>query len=402
MGNNLNLLNSLFYSQNLFEAFKDTSNQIAQIILNEFEINTSFLFLIGKGLNGVDGFFVAVRLKELGFKNVEVVSPYKKDSLALKYFVEDLSSVKSKYRISSKKSADVVVDSLVGTGFKSSKVYAPLVAYKDYIDKSNSIIASIDGSISLSDPDYDFSIVYPKYNNSRVVKSVHASNINTFFGPAEVIDCVLKCKKSNLNKILFIASQPNILSKSFLRNLNSELTYLSIDQFVNLGSQKNTLNDIVQDSDTIVIEESDNYLAELLVQDIANAYPHLRFVFVTQTSTTKSILKTQPNDSLLISHSTLNSNPKSHRCTILLLETSTQVLDFAGEKKFKRINLQDRTIEIALIAGAFMKTCSCFESSNAAIFLVDLAQKLKVDNDSFEPNLIKGIDECFEFASTLM
>lgn len=126
MKRNYTLINSFFYSPNLKKAFSDSSIQIAKLIQEEFSTDTSFLFLIGKGLNGVDGYYIARRLKNIGFNNIELATVYSKSSIILNYFVSNISDVKFRYKLNKSIQFDVIVDCLVGTGFKTSKVYAPL------------------------------------------------------------------------------------------------------------------------------------------------------------------------------------------------------------------------------------------------------------------------------------
>lgn len=393
-------INALFYNHDLLEAFNYTSEVISKRIFHDFEPTTSFLFLIGKGFNGLDGIILSTTLLNKGCKDITLVSPYSESTLlSLKVFKHGSSiPITFNQRVGNlKRKYDVVIDCLVGSGFKGDKAYGFLSSYKTYLKKVNSIIISIDESIAEQEPDYTFSIGRSVDNNSIVVQSPLWKNFEEKCGPGDLYNPV---KKTRDNSVLLFSHKKTSLNNAFFRLFNTEITHINFDNFLFEHDNEQSVKQFVSSFTSVIFDLDDlPYRSKLIVKDIISMCPDKCYIFVSKERTYHYDNIQNLYDSVIVTISK-PINIKEFRASCIISNTS-QVISFTGERKVCNIpNHNFSLLEIAFLISTLPNN-NLFDSSKAVLFWISVASQLMSQGEEKYPALELAHHECIEFVESL-
>jgi len=145
-------VNAEYFGISLLQLMENAGRNVAAEVASRFEAGKKIVIFCGLGGNGGDGFVAARHLSSMGFKVTVVLAgraeeisheAAAKNFVALKFLsdipvleVDDSSAIP-------KVEADVVIDSLLGTGTKG-KLKPPIIQLVEYINSLNAFKIAVD------------------------------------------------------------------------------------------------------------------------------------------------------------------------------------------------------------------------------------------------------------------
>ncbi|MBN2794933.1 MAG: NAD(P)H-hydrate dehydratase [Clostridia bacterium] len=166
---------------------EQAGSQVAEYVVRHFKMENHVLVLCGKGNNGGDGFVIARKLIDYGYK-VEVILLGKKEVLKgdaatccryLEHFIKihEILDYDDYIKVKSKKNYHLIIDSLLGTGLNKpidglmKNIIEDLNTYDAYkisVDIATGV-SGLTGEIMSSCLDSDLTIAFGSYKRGHIL-----------------------------------------------------------------------------------------------------------------------------------------------------------------------------------------------------------------------------------------